>query len=55
VKAALRWYFTMQVRMQGARGVRLGRVGGGVDAEEVLAMVATIGAGLAGGVAAGGA
>ncbi|MFT5682803.1 MAG: hypothetical protein ACI8RZ_003727, partial [Myxococcota bacterium] len=47
MKATLRWYFAMQVRMQGAREVRYGCVGGGVGVEEVLAMVASIGAALA--------
>jgi hypothetical protein len=38
VKAALWWYFAMQVRMQSPRGVQYGRV----DVEAVLAEVATI-------------
>jgi DNA-directed RNA polymerase specialized sigma24 family protein len=42
VKAALRWFFAMQGRMQSPRGVQYGRV----DVESVLAEVATIGAAL---------
>ena len=45
--AAVRWFFEMQPRMQGARGVRWGRSGSGVDVEEVLAVMASVGAALA--------